>query len=336
MKTCQLTQLRYVIVTLALAGSACGANGDREATALALGESIAQTATAAGAGFDANVDLMTAEAEATARSLSASSTREADSALSEQDLRATEAVLAPVMAALPAYGIDPSEGRIGWVHPPERLEVEGYMQYDYANRYITTIASDFVVSGDITWNTSTGLAGCGFVIRSDGNEEALNQYLLIATRGGDGRVIFSTMVDGDVKNAVDRYAFGLDPAFEWRNDTTNRLTVVGRGNVFTLYTNGARIGEVVAGEAPLMPIVPSPPVPPPPGASTAARAAYGEALEEHEAVVEDIQANFRARLAEFREEIPIFERGFVAMVALSESGRTVCQFDNAWLWLLDG
>ena len=115
----------------------------------------------------------------------------------------------------------------------------------------------------------------------------------------------------------------------------NRLTVVGRGNVFTLYTNGTLIGEVVAGERPRMPVLPALPVPPPPRASAAARAGYGDELEEHESVVEDIQANFRARLAEFRKEIPLFERDFVAMVALSESGRTVCQYDNAWLWLLD-
>ncbi len=327
-----------IIPALSLAGTACGADDNREATSIALGRSVALTATAAvGVGFDANANLLTAEAEATANSLSASSTREADSALSEPDRGATETAMAPVLAALPAYGIDPSEGRIGWVHSPERLEVEGYMQYEYANRYITIIASDFAVSGDITWNTTTGLSGCGFVLRSDGNEQAFNQYLVIATRGGDGRVIFSSMVEGEAKNAVDHYASGLDPAFDWRNDTTNRLTVVGRGNVFTLYTNGTRIGEVVAGEPPRKPVLPPVPVPPPPGASAAALAAYGDELEQHEAVAEDIQANFRARLAEeFREEIPIFERGFVAMVALNESGRTVCQFDNAWLWLLDG
>ena len=327
-----------IIPALSLAGTACGADDDREATSIALGRSVALTATAAvGVGFDANANLLTAEAEATARSLSIASTQEAMSTLSESDQRSTETALAPVLAALPAYGIDPSEGRIGWVHSPERLEVEGYMQYEYANRYITIIASDFAVSGDITWNTTTGLSGCGFVLRSDGNEQAFNQYLVIATRGGDGRVIFSTMVEGEAKNAVDHYASGLDPAFDWRNDTTNRLTVVGRGNVFTLYTNGTRIGEVVAGEPPRKPVLPPVPVPPPPGASAAALAAYGDELEQHEAVAEDIQANFRARLAEeFREEIPIFERGFVAMVALNESGRTVCQFDNAWLWLLDG
>ena len=29
-----------------------------------------------------------------------------------------------------------------------------------------------------------------------------------------------------------------------------------------------------------------------------------------------------------------YEKGFVAMVALSESGRTVCEFDNTWLWVI--
>jgi hypothetical protein len=30
-----------------------------------------------------------------------------------------------------------------------------------------------------------------------------------------------------------------------------------------------------------------------------------------------------------------FERGFVAMVVLSESGRSVCEFNNTWLWLIE-
>ena len=60
-----------------------------------------------------------------------------------------------------------------------------------------TIARDFVVSGDITWNTTTGLSGCGWVLRSDGNEDAFNQYLTIATRGGNGRVIFAPMLEGE-------------------------------------------------------------------------------------------------------------------------------------------
>ncbi len=31
-----------------------------------------------------------------------------------------------------------------------------------------------------------------------------------------------------------------------------------------------------------------------------------------------------------------FGRGFVAMLAMSESGQTQCLFHNAWLWLIEG
>ena len=328
--------LRFALMALLIACLACGIGGDQQATALALAESILRTATAAADNaFDAAANLQTAQAVATARRASAEATRAAASGLSESDRAATATALAPILAELPIYGLDPTQGRIGWTHPPQTLEVEGYQQYDYANRFMGTIARDFVVSADITWNTTGGLAGCGFVLRSDGALEALDQYLVIATRAVNGRVIFSTMVDGEVKNGIDHYAYGLDPDFDWRNDTTNRLTVVAQGSVFTLYTNGAKIGEVVAGQPPSMPLLPTAPQNPPPGAGAAALAEYQRQLDEYLKVVDQMQANFRARLAEYQKDIPLFDRGFVAMVALSESGRTVCQFDNAWLWLLE-
>ena len=30
-----------------------------------------------------------------------------------------------------------------------------------------------------------------------------------------------------------------------------------------------------------------------------------------------------------------YQKGFVAMIALSESGLTTCEFNNTWLWLAD-
>jgi len=324
------------IAALVGASHACSADNDRQETVQALGESILLTATAAAeAGFNAQANVQTAEAEATARSEAAAATQAAQSPLNDEAQAATATAVAPILAELPLYGIDPSEGRPGWVHPPERMEVEGFLQYDYANRFIGTIGQDFVVSADITWNTFTGLSGCGFVLRSDGNEDALNQYLAIATRGGNGRVIFSTMVDGDVKRGMDLYAYGLDPKFEWRNDTTNRLTVVARGNTFNIYTNGTWIGEFIAGEAQPPIYIPEPPPEPPAGAPAAILDVYEEELSEYSETVTEIRANYQARVASYREDVPFFERGFIAMVALSESGRTICQFDNAWLWLLD-
>ena len=118
-------------------------------------------------------------------------------------------------------------------------------------------------------------------MRSDGNEESINQYLIVATRGGNGRVIFAVQEEGevDIDDATDIYATGIDPQFQWQNDTTNRLSVVGRGDIFSIYSNGTYLGEVTG--------------------------YFG------------------------------FDKGFVAFVALNESGTTTCQFDNAWLWLLN-
>jgi hypothetical protein len=195
---------------------------------------------------------------------------------------ATASAVAPIETELQSYGIDPTQGRVGWIHPPITIEIEGYLQHGYDNQFIETVAADFVVAADITWNTQYGSTGCGYVVRSDGNEEAFNQYLIIATRGAEGHVGFIVQRDGEISidESEDIYANGIDPLFEWQNDTTNRIVVVGQGDLFTIYTNGTKIGE------------------------------------------QTIEAGF--------------EKGFVAFVALNESGYTTCQYDNAWLWLMDG
>lgn len=263
-------------VLLALACSVAG--GGQSATTEALAESIAATATARAAGGSLGSSArQTAEAAANALDESTAATQAAEAALRLELDAATATAVAPMLMELPLYGVDPTQGRPGWVHPPETLDVQGFMQYDFANRFIATVAQDLAVAADITWDTTTGLSGCGFVLRSDGNKEALNQYMVIATRGANGHVVFAPQVNGEVETGVDLYARGIDPLFQSANGTTNRLVVVARGSTFDIYTNGTWIGQI----------------------------------------------------SDTR-----FDRGFVALVALSESGRTVCQFSNAWMWLI--
>lgn len=243
-----------------------------------LNESINQTATASAAVQEDPAEaLQAAEAAATALNSDIEATRSAAQAQADQDVAATATALAPILAELPTYGADPASGSLAWQHPPLSLETEGYLQFDYANQFLATLVTDFVLSADITWNTTTGLAGCGFALRSDGNEDAPNQYAVIATRGGNGSVAFIKQTDGTFLHTDIISVEGVDPSFDWQNDRTNRLTVTGRGDTFTIYTNGVEIDSFTDAE---------------------------------------------------------YERGFVAMVALSESGRTECDFNNAWLWLL--
>lgn len=310
--------------------SACGLGGGsndstRQATLEAISAEVRGTATVEAAGKqNPNAPVETAQAEATARSQALDATQAAQQALSNEARAATATAFAPYIANLPKYGVDPAKGRPGWIHPPATLEIEGYMQYDYLNQFLATVAQDFVISSDITWNTQYGTSGCGFVLRSDGNKDALNQYLTIVTRGASGHVLFATMSEGKLVSGRDIYAYGKDPNFNWGNNVTNRLTVVGRGLSFSIYSNDTLIGEIDPTAPVSLPGIP--PAPKVPGAG-------GKA--EQEAVATQITADYQARQREAANAEKAFERGLIALVVLSESGRSVCTFENTWLWLID-
>jgi len=332
----QRITLLLVVGMLILACGLGPANVEKQATLDAISDSVRQTATAVAAqAQNPNASVETAQAEATSQALLVAATQGAQAALSAEDQAATANAEAPILAELPDYGVDPIAGHVGWIHPPVTLEVEGFMQHKYVNYFISILAADFVVSADITWDAIGSASGCGFVMRSDGNERALDQYLAILTRVGSGHILFGTMAKGEIVTGQDIYAYNVDPAFDWQNNATNRFTVVGRGNRFWIYSNGTLVGEIDPSAPPQLNL---PPEPEKPGAAAGAEAmaAYLIKKAEFDAVAEQARADLRARQKALREADTVFERGFVAMVALSQSGRKgVCKFDNAWLWLIE-
>lgn len=267
---------------LALLLAGCGTTGGggevRAATVEALSTTLASTAVAqvqATGTAKATVAVPTAT-QSNDELLNDAQTQAAAQAADLAAQAATSTAVAPILAELATYGQDPTQGLLAWVHPPVSLDIQGFRQYTYTNQYRATVVGDFAVATDITWNTRFGDSGCGLVLRSDGNQAGLNQYLVIATRAANGHVIFSIMQNGEVLENKDLYARGIDPKFSSENDTTNRLAVVGRGPTFTIFANGTNIGQIVDDK---------------------------------------------------------FTRGFVALVALNESGSTHCAFNNTWLWL---
>lgn len=273
--------LQLTTAALLMAALACTVGGaNTAATAEAISLSLNQTATAAAVSVNPNAGLETAQAAATQLGQTLALTQEAIAAQNAVVQSATETAIAPMVNELATYGVSASAGRPGWVHPPATLDITGYLQYDYATEFASTVTQDFVVAADITWNTRTGLSGCGFALRADGNG---NQYLALITRGANGHAIFSVIANNEHVQSKDYYAAPIDPA----NDVTNRFAVVGRGSNFTFYTNGQKAA--------------------------------------------DVDANFKTGPAAGI----YYEKGFVAFVGLSESGRTVCRFTNAWLWLME-
>jgi outer membrane lipoprotein-sorting protein len=311
-------QAAIFLLVLMLVSLACGTSGGETAR-------------------ESTVEALSAEVYATGTASAAQGpqvTQVTD--LGNDSLTATAAAFAPILADLPKYEVDPSEGKIGWVHPPVSLDASGYHHFEYVNYFIGTLAQDFVISADITWNTVGSTSGCGFVLRSDGNENALDQYVAIITRVASGHFLFSTMSDGEVVTGRDIYARYSDKSFRWENDTTNRLTIVGRGNHFWVYTNDILIGEVDPSAPPAKPNLPPEPEKPANQSDPQAMALYKQQKAEHEEIIAQIMADYAARQRAYSSADTVFDRGFMAMVALSESGRsTTCKFDNAWLFLID-
>ena len=155
-------------------------------------------------------------------------------------------LLEPIRAEVASYGVDPNQGKLGFTHPPISIEVTDFEDAAYRNQNLYTVARDFVLAADVTWNSAYAESGCGFVVRNDGEEEDPNQYIIGLTRGAEGHLLFAEQVEGevDLNLVTDIYANGIDPKFQWQNDTTNRIAVVGRGQEFTFYSNGTRLGTV--------------------------------------------------------------------------------------------
>lgn len=331
MRKSRIILFPLILTLVALACGTGSGNPSEESTLQAISDQVRATASAAAVGqVDPFAVAQTAEAQATANAVGQSVT-----ALSPDSLTGTARVYEPILAELPRYGVDPAAGRVAWIHPPVSLEVQGFMQFDYVNYFISTLAQDFVMSADITWDAIGSESSCGFVLRSDGNKEAMNTYLATISRVASGHFLFMTVAKGEFVTGQDIYAYGRDPAFDWQNNATNQLTVVGRGNRFFIYTNGTKIGEVDPSAPPQLLLPPEPERPADTG-NAQAMADYALKKAEFETITQQIKADYNSRLKTLRNADTTFDRGFTALVALSRAGtKATCQFNNAWLFLID-
>ncbi len=316
---------------------ACGSGIDAEATAQAINDIYAKTATAAVSGEAASENLyLTAQVEATEQAAALNiSQGEGTSALDSESLQATASAEASVIGELKLYGIDTEKGHVAWIHAPKTLDKDGYMAFDYANDYPETIVQDFVIAADITWNTQYGSSGCGYMLRSNGNQNSADQYLVMIKRGGNGHLLFAIIENGKPVGGYAIFPRTYDKSFDWHNETTNRVAVVGSGSTFTFYTNGAWVGEIDLTKPPPKPVIPAPPPIPSDQTNNNLMDNYRVQLAEYENLVTSMDDNYAGLFGRYQNQNPIFENGFVSMILASESGHTICHFENIWLWHID-
>ena len=328
--------LSVVVLSLLIQGCGTDTKSDSaDATGTALSQAIAGTATAEKADTSSAGGLATAEAEATLQSQDISATQTAQLADRDEYQLATATVAAPIVAELPTYGLDATSGEVGWIHDPLTLEVSGYQQMTFGNDFMNIIGRDFVLAADVTWDTQYGDSGCGFMFRSNGDQQKPDGYMLIASRFANGRVVFMALADGEFANLRHFYPKEVDRSFEWQNGTTNRITIVARDNILEVYTNMVKIGEIDTTQPPKQPILPPKPQPPLDQLDQNAKKIYEDQLAQYEDIVQQSQTNFQVAKTNFEAGKAVFSDGFISMLALTQGGRTECKFDKAWLWLLE-
>jgi len=331
--------LPYLIVLLVLLSLACGLGAGVNPMLLTLtplSAAVRGTATAQNANVGGpNDQLNTAIAKATSQSANIYATETARASLNSAAKLATATVIAPVVAELPRYGVDPGQGYVAWMHKPVTIDLNGYQQNGFANDYPQITAKNFVLAADINWYTYNSLSACGFMFRSDGNTNKPSQYLVGITRYATGYLAFTATYKGEMSNVQTFYPSQEDKSFTWFNNATNRLTVVARGNKIDTYTNGVLIGTVDTTQPP-------PDTLPAPPAYTIPKNLTPEQLQQYQDQADQNQqaaAMVQAQLADAKKNYalykPVYTDGLLGFIAISQSGETKCTFSNAWLFILN-
>ena len=326
-----------VLLLLLVLASGCGAGqlDSMSMTLTPLSAAVAGTATAQTANVGSAADqLATAVAKATAQSASIYATETAGGSLNDASRLATATVIAPVVAELPRYNIDPGQGYVAWVHKPVTIDLNGYQQSGYANDYQQITAKDFVMAADITWFTFDSLSACGFMFRSNGDRNKPSQYTVVITRFATGYLAFTATVNGEMSNMRTFYPPQEDKSFSWLNNSTNRLAIVVHGALIDVYTNGVEIGEIDTTKPPQNSMQSPPSLNPPKNATSQQLQEFQNLAGQNIQSISLVQSQMSAANANFAKNKPIFSDGLLGFVDLSQSGESKCTFSNGWLFIL--
>lgn len=328
----------FLLTLLVLLSLACGLASSSlspmSQTLTPMSAALMQTVTArANEIGSAGNDLATAVVEATARSQVIYSTQTARASLNDESRLATATVIAPVVAELPRYGIDPAQGYVAWMHQPVAISLQGYQQMDFANDYPQITASDFVLASDIKWNTKNSISGCGFMFRSNGDRNKPSQYMVIISRFASGHAAFTAMAEGELANFQEYFPKNEDSSFSWQNNATNRLVIVAKGPMVYIYTNGVLIGEVDTTQPPQVALGAPPDLGSIPGAQQIPDyqeqvAQYGDATDYLLGQLAVAKRNFSKSKSEFTD-------GLLGFLGMSQSGTMDCEFNKAWLFIIE-
>jgi hypothetical protein len=148
---------------------------------------------------------------------------------------------ADLQGDLETLGISTETGSLGWYELlPEELELVDYNTWTWRPFAEGVSASDFVLSTDITWDT-TGLVTCGFLFRSEPNFGEGAKYIFEFLRFSG---LPAWAIEYSEANRILNSPTGtkFSSALDLSNGARNSIVLVAEEGEFTVYINDVRQG----------------------------------------------------------------------------------------------
>ncbi len=156
-----------------------------------------------------------------------------------------EAALPKINDVLEDYGFSTDRGHLGYQHGPIKVTVDTYDENSHQTDYPDLKFHNFVLHTDVTWNTSSGLAGCYLVYRADGDLYKGKQYRMIMIRL-QGLPLWGIGAFSNGRgDALLDDVYLPDGRLEDTQGSTNKIVIIAEDTKFTYYANGERLGTVV-------------------------------------------------------------------------------------------
>ena len=166
---------------------------------------------------------------------------QATAAAREAEMMAEQ--LVGIKSEIEGIGYSTDTGELGWLQvEPVEILVDDYMITRIQEFGDSLTAKDFILKTDITWESTSGLAGCGLIFRSERNFKQGAQYELAFLRLS-GLPVWFIMYADDGEYLKDVTGTLTAGAIDQEQGSTNTYILVAEEGKFTLFINDLRIGS---------------------------------------------------------------------------------------------
>lgn len=165
-----------------------------------------------------------------------------------QSARATAtfvAHLVDIAGILDQAGLVPTDGHVAWADfDPHEVRSGDYGYFVYNQIAGNHDYGDFVFHSNVTWDTSTGLAGCGLIFRSEPDLANGEQFVFFTMRLSGAPFWDVELWQYDQPKSSLTGGLKANSAIHVDSNSTNEFLLVAKGHQLTAYANGSRLGAV--------------------------------------------------------------------------------------------